>query len=171
MYSWTLRRLRSIPDACRRLQTLATVQHGSTAIQALISDAARARSCFYPWIHQQSAFRDVKRNTQGHDAKTSLRTTRWPDVARRHVTVRAQPLQPALRCRLQHTKRRRALLAAEASGRHALHGETLLCGSHHVVVRMLGNTWVLEGNVACGLWLHRVGHVRQCAMCKNLLFS
>ena len=30
----------------------------------------------------------------------------------------------------------RDLLGAEASGRHALHGETLLCGSHHVVRRL-----------------------------------
>ena len=46
----------------------------------------------------------------------------------------AQPPQPALHCRLRHTKRRRDFLAAEPSRRHALHGETLLCGSHHVVM-------------------------------------
>ena len=34
--------------------------------------------------------------------------------------------------------------------RRVLHGETLLCGSHHVVVRMPENTWDIEGN--CGLW-------------------
>ena len=32
-----------------------------------------------------------------------------------------------------------------------VHGETLLCGSHHVVVRRLEKTWDLEGNVACGV--------------------
>ena len=53
-----------------------------------------------------------------------------------------------------------ALLGAQASGRHALHGETLLCGSHHVVRR----------HVACGAWIcHQVGHVRQCAMWQNVL--
>ena len=72
--------------------------------------------------------------------------------------TRAQPLQPALRCRHRHTKRRRDLLAAEASRLHALRGETLLCGSHHVSVRMPENTRDLEGNVACGVWIcHRVG--------------
>ena len=89
----------------------------------------------------------------------TLRATRSPDVARRHVAVRAQPPQPALRCRLWHTKRRRDLLGAEASFRHALHGETLLCGSHHVV-RRLENTCDLRD-----MWLEgNVGHVRQCAM-------
>ena len=68
-------------------------------------------------------------------------------------------------------RRLRDLLAAEASRRHALHGETLLCGSHHVVVKRLENTWDLEGNVACGVCkCHRVGHVRRCAMWENLLF-
>ena len=41
----------------------------------------------------------------------------------------------------------------------------LRCVSHHVVVKSLENTWDLEGNVACGVWIcHRVGHVRRCAM-------
>ena len=31
-------------DACKRLRTLATEQHGTVAIQTLISDAARTRS-------------------------------------------------------------------------------------------------------------------------------
>ena len=67
--------------------------------------------------------------------------------------------------RTRHTKRRRDLLAAEASRRHGLHGETIVCGSRHVVVRMHENTWDLEGNVACGVWIcHQVGHVRRCAM-------
>ena len=33
-------------DACRRLQRVVTVQHSSTAIQALMRDATRPRSCF-----------------------------------------------------------------------------------------------------------------------------
>ena len=32
--------MRSMPDSCRHLQTLATVQHGSIAMQALVNDAA-----------------------------------------------------------------------------------------------------------------------------------
>ena len=37
--------------------------------------------------------------------------------------------------------------------------------THHVVVRMPENTWDLEGNVACGVWIClRVGDVRRCAM-------
>ena len=170
MYSWTLRRPRSMPDACRRLRTLATVQHGSTEIQeALMSAAARTRSSLQPWTHRRQAHMTIRamwdRSQEKHDAHTSLRTTLSPDVARRHVAVRAQPPQPALRCRLRHTKRRRDLLAAEASRRHALHGETILCVSHHVVVKRLENTWDLEENVACGVWTcHQVGHVRWCAM-------
>ena len=53
MYSWTLRRRRSMPDACRRLRTLATVQHGSTEIQALMSAAARTRSSLQPCTHRR----------------------------------------------------------------------------------------------------------------------
>ena len=74
-------------------------------------------------------------------------------------------------CRLRHTKRRRDFLAAEPSRRHALHGDTLSCVSHHVVVKRLENTWDLVGNVACGEWIcRRVGHVRRRAMWENLLF-
>ena len=101
---------------------------------------------------------------------TSLRATS-PDVARRHVAIRAQPLQTPLRCRQWYTKRRRDLLATEASRRHALHFETLLCGSHHVV-RMPENTWDLEGNEACVAWTGVIESVMcvgvQCE--KNLLF-
>ena len=50
-----LRRLRSMPDACRRLRTLATVQHGSTEIQALMSAAARTRSFLQPWTNIREA--------------------------------------------------------------------------------------------------------------------
>ena len=41
---WRLRRLRSIPDACRRLRTLATEQHGTVSTQGLISILATSRS-------------------------------------------------------------------------------------------------------------------------------
>ena len=68
-----------------------------------------------------------------------------PDVARHHVAVRAQPPQPALRCRLRQAKRRR--------DRHAFHGEPLLCGSHHVV-RRLQNTCDLKEK-----WLVVYGYV------------
>ena len=87
-----------------------------------------------------------------------------------HVAVRAQPLQPPLHCRLRQTQRGRDFLGAEASGRHALHGETLLCGSHHVV-RKLENTCELRE-----MWLRVYGYVIKSVMCvgvqcrKNLLF-
>ena len=47
------------------------------------------------------------------DTQTSLRTTRSPDVVRRHVAVRARPLQPPLRCRLCQAQRGRDLLGAK----------------------------------------------------------
>ena len=79
-----------------------------------------------------------------------------------HVAVRAQPLEPPLRCRLQQAQRSRDFLGAEASGRHALHGETLFCRSHHDV-RRLENTCDLRELWVCG------GYVRQCAIWKNVL--
>ena len=62
----------------------------------------------------------------------------------------------------RHTKRRRDLLGAEASGRHALHGETLLCGSHHVV-RRLENTCDLGE-----MWLVVCGYVIKSVMCVSV---
>ena len=44
MHSWTVLQPRSMPDACKRLRTQATEQHGTVATQALISILARARS-------------------------------------------------------------------------------------------------------------------------------
>ena len=73
--------------------------------------------------------------------------------------------QPALRCRLRHSTGRRDLLGAEASGRHALHGETLLCGSHHVV-RRLENT--------CGskeMWLVVCEYVIKSVMCVSVQYG
>ena len=58
-----------------------------------------------------------------------------------------------------HTKRRRDLLGAEACGRHPLHGETLLCGSHHVAKR-LENMCDLSK-----MWLVVYGHVIKSIMC------
>ena len=104
--------------------------------------------------HAQFERKHTRNARDTRHTHTSLRTTRSPSVARRHV-VRA------LRCRLRHTKRRRDLLAAEASRRHALQGETFLCGSHHVVVRRLENTWDLEGNVACGVSCALVSNVEK----------
>ena len=60
----------------------------------------------------------MSRHRQAHHTQTSPRTTRSPNVARRHVAVRAQPLQPPLRCRLRQTQRGRVFLVAEASVRH-----------------------------------------------------
>ena len=85
------------------------------------------------------------------------------------MAVRAQPLQPPLRCRLRQAWRGRDLLSTEASGCHALHGETLLCGSHHVVSG-LENTCDLKE-----MWLVVYGYViksvivRQCAIWENVL--
>ena len=87
----------------------------------------------------------------------SLQTQALP--ARRHVAVRAQPLQPPLRCRLRQAQRGRDFLGAEALGHHALHGETLLCGSHHVVTR-LENTCDLRE-----MWLVVYGYVINLVMC------
>ena len=60
--------------------------------------------------------------------------------------------------------------AAEASRRHALHGETLLCGSHHVV-RRLENTCDLR-EMRLVLWIRVIESVMcvgvQCG--KNCCF-
>ena len=61
-------------------------------------------------------------------------------------------------------KRGRHLLGAEASGRHSLHGETLLCGSHHVV-RRLENTCDLRK-----MWLVVYGYVIKSVMCVSVRF-
>ena len=77
-------------------------------------------------------------------------------------------------CRLRTTPRRRPsaasaakchrnLLGAEASGRHALHGETLL--SHHVV-RKLENTCDLME-----MWLVVYGYVIESVMCVSVRYG
>ena len=40
VWSWPLRRLRSMPDACRRLRTLVTVQHGVSVMMPVIIESA-----------------------------------------------------------------------------------------------------------------------------------
>ena len=44
------------------------------------------------------------------------------------ITVQKKKKRLPLRCRLRQAQRGRDLLATEASRRHALYGETLLCG-------------------------------------------
>ena len=86
----------------------------------------------------------------------SLSGTKW------NLRITVQKSRLPLRCRLWQAQRDRVLLGAEASGRHALHGETLPCGSHHVVRR-------LENICDLRKWsfFRQVGHVRQCAMCQE----
>ena len=60
------------------------------------------------------------------------------------------------------SQRGRDFLGAEASGRDALHGETLLCGSHHVV-RRLENTCDLRE-----MWLVMYGYVIKPVMCVSV---
>ena len=78
-----------------------------------------------------------------------------------NLRITVQKSRLPLRCRLREAQRGRDLLGAEASGRQAINGETLICGSHHVV-RRLENTC----DVACGVWTPSIKsvHVRdRCA--------
>ena len=83
----------------------------------------------------------------------------------RCVAVRAQPLQPPLRCRLRRTKRHHDFLGAAASCRHALHGDTLLCGSQHVL-RRLENTCDLRK-----MWLLVYGYVIKSVTCVSVQYG
>ena len=125
---------------------------------------ARTYSFLQPWTNRREAHMTIRAmsDEKCNDTYTSLRTTLSPDVAQRHVAVRAQPPQPALRCCLRHTQRGRDFFGAETSGRHALHGETLFCGSHHVV-RRLENAYDLRE-----MWLVVYGYVIKSVMCVNV---
>ena len=127
---WTWLRPRSMPDAFRRLRTPATVQQGSTATQALMSDAARTRSSFYSdKTHKSAQFERCE--------PTNTRNTRHePASSPRGCPMLRDTMSPS-RCRQRHTKRLRDLLAAEALGGHSLHGEAFFCATHHVARKIL----------------------------------
>ena len=109
----TLRRLRSIPDASKRLRTLATEQHGTVATLALISILATARSWFYHQTHRTNA--QITRNSRDCETKNArkIRHTRassprvrptlcdtispseWKKGSPRHTGLKANELPPA----------------------------------------------------------------------------
>ena len=66
IYSWTLLRPRSIPDASRCLRTRTTVQHGVTTMMPAISIWARRAPDFYHWTIEQTQrnSRNVRRQMQ-----------------------------------------------------------------------------------------------------------
>ena len=65
----TLRRLRSMPDACRRLRKVATAQHGVSAMMPDTIDAARRRSSSYHVLRYTEA--NDRPRTEDNDRQTS----------------------------------------------------------------------------------------------------
>ena len=117
-----------------------------------------------PSVSVESA---MESNDASHDVPSHCIFERH--TSKSHDLCSKKPPLPPLRCRLRQTQRGRDFLGGEASGRHALHGETLLCGSHHVVTR-LEITCDLKENLACGACIcHQVGHVRQWSIWKKVL--
>ena len=106
MSFWTVLRPRSMPDACRRLRTLATVQHGVSVMMPAISILARwrAKFCIIGLLNKrtnQALFERCGLETQENKTQTSLLFTWSLNVVRHHLVLRVQPLQPPLRCRLR----------------------------------------------------------------------
>ena len=64
------------------------------------------------------------------------------------LAIRAEPLQPPLRCPQRHPKRLNDLLAAEALGGHSFNGEEFTCRSHHSRDEKCLQTLGCETNVA-----------------------
>ena len=71
----------SVPDACRCVRTMATVQHAASAIMPAIIDAARKRSFHYHVLHHTEPTLNAKithkskdgLNTKDNETPTSLR--------------------------------------------------------------------------------------------------
>ena len=156
---WPVLHLHVLLDAAaaaldaRRLQTFTDTGDCATWFirnPGVESAAARTRSSLQPWTHRRDDTpRDVSRNMQKDMTHKLASTAR----GRPMLCGATSPSQPALRCRLRQVQRVRDLLVAKASGRHALHGETLVRGSHHVV-RRLENTCDLSE-----MWLVVYGYV------------
>ena len=95
--------LRSMPAVCSRWRTLATVQHGMTAMVAVISEAAipPCVTCSQSLTNTQMT-RSSKREAPQLKDYTNQPPCHWsPNVLRHHLAIRAQLLQPPVRRRLR----------------------------------------------------------------------
>ena len=172
---WSVLRLRVVLDAAaaaldaRRLQTFSDTSDRATWLKRNpgVDERCGTNALLFTAMDQQT--RSTHDNSCDVGQNTRNKTHRPASAPRGRPMLRdaMSPSERSLRSQRfvvapLHIQRGRDLLGAEASGRNALHVETLLCGSQHVV-RRLENTCDLRE-----MWLVVYGYVIKSVMCVSV---